>query len=228
MQPDDRSSSRIRAQRTPPSAEDRVSKRRALRKSASDLYRRAILDAAERVFARSSFASAKIADIAVEAGMAAGTLYNYFDSKEAIFQALCEELGEQLLARFEALHGETQDVTSRLQGMVGACLSHIEDHHSLFLIFHEVHTELGHRKAGSDEIRGRVMRQLERALRDGMAADVVRRDLQAPDLVALLTGAINGYVHAWFLAGGTKGLAARAATITDVFLNGAAARGGKR
>src|SRR5688572_19485730 len=100
MKTDTRSSrtpQRGRATRQP--AEERARKRARLRTSASDVYRAAILAAAERVFGKRSFSDAKISDVAREAGVASGTLYNYFDSKEAVFRALVEKLGEELLGR---------------------------------------------------------------------------------------------------------------------------------
>jgi AcrR family transcriptional regulator len=51
-----------------------------------------ILDAAAVVFAREGFANAKIADIAIEAGIGKGTVYEYFRSKEEMFLALCQRL----------------------------------------------------------------------------------------------------------------------------------------
>ena len=45
-----------------------------------------LLSAAQRVFSRQGFHAAKVADVAAEAGVSQGTVYHYFDSKEALFQ----------------------------------------------------------------------------------------------------------------------------------------------
>ncbi|MGB7413479.1 MAG: TetR/AcrR family transcriptional regulator [Thermosynechococcaceae cyanobacterium] len=62
----------------------------------------AILDAAIAVFSRQGYHAAKMADIAVEAGMGKGTLYEYFPTKEAlpkaIFNLFFAGLDTQLLA----------------------------------------------------------------------------------------------------------------------------------
>jgi AcrR family transcriptional regulator len=50
--------------------------------------RRAILDAAVRVFARQGFHTCRVADIADEAGVAYGLVYHYFSSKEEILDTL--------------------------------------------------------------------------------------------------------------------------------------------
>jgi AcrR family transcriptional regulator len=51
-----------------------------------------ILDAALTVFSARGFAAAKLDDVAKEAGVSKGTLYLYFESKEALFEAMALEL----------------------------------------------------------------------------------------------------------------------------------------
>lgn len=53
--------------------------------------RRDILDAAELVFTTRGFAAARMDDIAESAGVAKGTLYLYFSSKQELFVSLLEE-----------------------------------------------------------------------------------------------------------------------------------------
>jgi TetR/AcrR family transcriptional regulator of autoinduction and epiphytic fitness len=53
--------------------------------------RRQILEGARRVFLASGFDAASMSDLAQEAGVSKGTLYVYFDSKEALFRALVSE-----------------------------------------------------------------------------------------------------------------------------------------
>lgn len=49
-----------------------------------------ILDAATRIFARTGLARSKMSDVAAEAGVSQGTLYNYVESKEALFRLLLD------------------------------------------------------------------------------------------------------------------------------------------
>ena len=58
----------------------------------------AILQAAKKIILRDGYASAKIAQIAAEAGVAAGTVYLYFESKEAIADALAAEFFQRAAA----------------------------------------------------------------------------------------------------------------------------------
>ncbi len=56
--------------------------------------RNQILDAATKVFAEKGFHPATIEDIAKEAGIAVGTIYNYFDNKTALMLGIFDRLNE--------------------------------------------------------------------------------------------------------------------------------------
>ena len=49
------------------------------------------------MFERDGFLEARITDIAARAGVAAGSFYTYFTSKEEAFAAVIEELSEEML-----------------------------------------------------------------------------------------------------------------------------------
>ncbi|MEZ5997958.1 MAG: helix-turn-helix domain-containing protein [Hyphomonas sp.] len=53
--------------------------------------RRAILDAGRRVFARIGYEATTVRDIIRETDLASGTFYNYFKSKEEVFEAIAED-----------------------------------------------------------------------------------------------------------------------------------------
>lgn len=58
--------------------------------------RRRLLEAAEEVFGELGFRRASIAEIVRRAGVAQGTFYLYFDSKEEIFRALVRHMSHEL------------------------------------------------------------------------------------------------------------------------------------
>ena len=71
--------------------------------------RRIILDAAVRVFARQGFHTARVSDIADEAGVAYGLVYHYFDSKDEVLDTLFLERWNLLLDAIREVDGrETQ------------------------------------------------------------------------------------------------------------------------
>jgi AcrR family transcriptional regulator len=61
--------------------------------------RRTILDAAQEIFTEMGYGAASIRDIVRRTGLAAGTFYNYFPDKQAVFQAVLEEHTTELRRR---------------------------------------------------------------------------------------------------------------------------------
>ncbi len=61
-----------------------------------------IVQAAGRVFNEQGFGRTRVADIAVEAGVGKGTVYEYFASKDELFFAVFERLQQTVTERIEA------------------------------------------------------------------------------------------------------------------------------
>lgn len=74
----------------------RTRRRPAVSKEDKSQRRYEILSAAKKVFARNGFHTTTIGDIAREAGLAYGSVYQYFDSKEDLFRALMSVEGDAL------------------------------------------------------------------------------------------------------------------------------------
>jgi AcrR family transcriptional regulator len=80
--------------------------------------RQSLLDSAEAVFGETPYADAAITEITRRAGVAQGTFYVYFDSKQAILLELVDHLGTELRrALAEAVSGHADRVTAELAGL---------------------------------------------------------------------------------------------------------------
>lgn len=75
-----------------------------------------ILDAAINVFARLGFSHARMEDLAEEAGVSKGTLYLYFDSKDALIQAIMENLLVRELDHARSLAQGQGSAADKLRG----------------------------------------------------------------------------------------------------------------
>jgi AcrR family transcriptional regulator len=69
------------------------------RREREGLYRRLILDAAERLFALKGFDDARIEEIAAASGLSLGTLYSVFAGKPDVMRAVHEARNREILAR---------------------------------------------------------------------------------------------------------------------------------
>jgi AcrR family transcriptional regulator len=91
----------------------------ALRDKTAQLRRQHVLDAAIRAFDAKGFRGATIRDIAQAAGISDGTIYNIFDSKEAILIAIMEKmLGASAMPSKPALATGTPDPGAILRSMI--------------------------------------------------------------------------------------------------------------
>src|SRR6266542_5202653 len=77
--------------------------------------REAILRAATDVFAERGFFNAQVADIARAAGVAAGTVYLYFRSKDDLLVSIFERSMRDALAEGRAVVAEVTDPSERLR-----------------------------------------------------------------------------------------------------------------
>jgi AcrR family transcriptional regulator len=86
-----------------------------------------ILDAALACFSDKGFAACRMEDIAKRAGISKGTIYLYFQSKEAVFKALARRaIGERIAAiagQLDAYDGGTAELLRQVLTMVGSIAS---------------------------------------------------------------------------------------------------------
>jgi AcrR family transcriptional regulator len=99
--------------------------------------RKAILTAAERVIGEKGYNDASIGHITSEAGVAQGTFYIYFTTKEQVFSELVLEMGR--LVR-HTIAEATQDIDNRLEAEeagLRAFLEFVQAHPDLYRIVQE-------------------------------------------------------------------------------------------
>ena len=82
--------------------------------------RRRLLEAAEVVFAEQGYHEASIVKITERAGIGLGTFYLYFDSKQAIFEALVIDLNRRVRhSMSEAMAGASSRLEAERAGFAG-------------------------------------------------------------------------------------------------------------
>jgi AcrR family transcriptional regulator len=100
----------------------------SLRQKAKAMYRQAVLDAAEQIFATQGLRGARIQDIAKLAGMSVGTVYNHFAQKEDIVSALVGEREKELHAAFDAKPDDPADFVGALRARHERVMELIREH----------------------------------------------------------------------------------------------------
>jgi len=89
--------------------------------------RERILTAAERIFARSGFFAAKVSDVAKEAGVADGTIYLYFKSKDDLLISLFERRMQQVNDTLRAAVAGIKSPREQLHALIKTYLQLVHD-----------------------------------------------------------------------------------------------------
>lgn len=199
------------------------------RDEARELFRQAILDAAEQVFAARGFHHARIQDIAEQGRIAVGTVYNHFAQKEDVFAAL---LDARMAAMAEAMAPREDDPAgfeALLAARVGRLLALVEQHRGFYAIATHYGLFSPPLIDEARELVGGSMRRIERFRTTFRALIEQGIDTGAllpmdPRLLAgFLGGAIRSLVHVAVLEGKPH-VDALLPDILRLFLDGARAR----
>ncbi len=163
--------------------------------------REEILAAARRVFATRGFRGTTIADIADEAGIALGTIYLYYPSKEAVFAALNQRLAELIAGAGRAVPPEPSmeaTVRRRVHEVFATCSAN-RDLVRLAVINVDPGTELTRRMQAAAEVRNRpIAKEIAEAVERGTI-----RTCDPAITARLIEGIVSIAVYqAFVLAGG--------------------------
>ncbi len=160
--------------------------------------RRAILDAAIRVFARQGYHSTRVADIADEAGVAYGLVYHYFRSKEAVMTELFTERWSLLLDASDALYEQDIPPREKLAGIARFIIdSYRHDPELMKVIIVEV-TRAANSFGATHlpEIR-RAYDVVSRIVADGQREGIYREEIDPGFVGMWFYGAIEQLLSGW-------------------------------
>src|SRR5215211_6641409 len=97
--------------------------------------REAILRAAIKVFAGKGYFNSKVADIASEAGIADGTVYLYFKSKDEILHSVFDRAMEEFISEGRREIEKIEDPESRLRRIAELHLERLGADRDLAVVF---------------------------------------------------------------------------------------------
>ncbi len=185
-----------------------------------------ILKAAERVFATKGYHKATIQDVAKEAQYAVGTIYLYFNHKEALYLDLIERKIADLIYEVKREVNKTGDAKEKIRVLVHQQLTYFEENHDFFRIYFSERG--GVRWAIKDKVsksvRDKFVKYLDyitELLKDAQEKLLIRKDLEAKRLAYVLTSMLSATIIPWL-----KGMCHKEKItdmtdfILDIFLKG--------
>lgn len=117
--------------------------RTALRERYNRRQAQVVLDAA-RVFALHGYDQTSVPQLADELGLAAGSLYHYFGSKEQLLIAICDQLMDPLLDEARAITSGDDDPRQQLRAVVHLWVAHVIERRNHMLVFQQERHVIDH------------------------------------------------------------------------------------
>jgi TetR/AcrR family fatty acid metabolism transcriptional regulator len=180
-----------------------------------------IIEAAIRVFARNGYYNSRVSDIAREAGIASGTIYLYFRTKEEILVTLFREKMAAFVAHLRReIAGETDPVV-KIRRLVELHFTVLEQSPALAEV---VQVEL---RQGQKFFRGASAHEVSAyfeligsVLEEGVVAGRFHADLPVKVATKVLFGAMDQMATSWVLGKRGYRLVETAEAVATIFLKG--------
>ena len=122
-------------------------------------HREAILHNAARLFARKPFHEVLMEDVAVQTGIAKGTIYRYFPNKAELFVALSVRF-VGLMAHEVEQSIQSGDPVVNMRAMITRLVQLIDEHHDFFQVMQRRECEVWERNSSEFMQRRNVLRDL--------------------------------------------------------------------
>jgi AcrR family transcriptional regulator len=161
--------------RTPPQPARRLAGKRELTKVQN---RNLILEAARRVFAELGYGATTVRDIIRATPLASGTFYNYFKSKEEVFQAIQDESALRIRPRLHEERAKAATIEEFISGTFRTFFEYVASDQANFRALRRndtLHVRMDTPEiiAGFEELRQDIVTAIERGVFPSVDADFV-------------------------------------------------------
>ena len=188
--------------------------------------RERILAAAVKVFAEKGFYSARVSDVAKEAGVADGTIYLYFESKQELLRGLFTESMTRLVEDLRRALEGSQDPIERMRLLVESYVGFAETEPALAEVLTVELRESGKfMNEFAAPLFGEFLRVIVELVEDGQAQGVFRTNLTPRIVARAMFGALDELALAWVMSTSKWNLKTSGHEVLDLFLSGILAPG---
>jgi TetR/AcrR family fatty acid metabolism transcriptional regulator len=180
-----------------------------------------IVEAAIRVFARNGYYNSRVSDIAGEAGIASGTIYLYFKTKDEILVTLFRDRMAAFVAHLRREIAAEADPVAKIRRLVGVHFAVLEQNPALAEVV-QVELRQGHkffRGASAHEVSA-YFELIGSILEEGVAAGRFHADLPVKVATKMLFGAMDQMATSWVLGKRGYRLVDAADAVATIFLKG--------
>ena len=183
--------------------------------------RDALLRAAIQTFAARGYFNAQVADVARAAGLAAGTVYLYFRSKDDLLVSIFERTMTEAIAEGRRGIEALPDAAARLRGIARLHLDRLGRDRALAIVFQ---IELRQSTKFMERFSATQLREYLGIIRDiiaeGQASGAFRKDINPTFAAKLFFGMLDEMATNWILSKRKYSLVSEADPIADLFVRG--------
>ncbi len=191
-----------------------------VRQPSSD-KRELILNAATKVFAQNGFFNSQVADVARVAGVAAGTVYLYFRSKDDLLVSIFERSMHTVLAEVRRATDGLTDPSARLRRIAHLHLERLGRDKNLAVVFQvELRQSVKFMERFSETFLQDYFKVIRQAIADGQHSGAFRKDISATTATKIFFGALDEMATNWVLSRRKYDLSAEADAVVNLFLHG--------
>ncbi|WP_213524808.1 TetR/AcrR family transcriptional regulator [Paenibacillus sp. J31TS4] len=178
-----------------------------------------ILDAAVKVFAETGYHGSQVSKIAREAGVADGTIYLYFKSKEDILISLFRERLGELVGKFKESAEDSKTAPEALRRICTIHYTELESNPELAYVtqIELRQSSLELRKAIGQTVKPYIQ-LIEAVLLQGMEEGAFRADLDPKLTRLLIFGGMDETVTSWLISGRKYSLTSQVDKTVEFFL----------
>lgn len=174
-----------------------------------------------RVFAAKGFFNSKVADIAREAGIADGTVYLYFKSKDEILHSIFERAMSDFIEDGRRELEPIEDPVEKLKTIARLHLERLSADRDLAVVFQvELRGSTKFMQEFSAAGFAEYLDIIKAAIEDGQNAGVFRKDMKPVVCAKILYGALDEMVTNWILSANKYPLPPMASEVLKIFLGG--------
>jgi TetR/AcrR family fatty acid metabolism transcriptional regulator len=167
--------------------------------------RERILASALKVFAQKGFFGAKVSDVAEAAGVAVGTIYLYFKSKDDLLISVFEQQMESIHAELGSAMAGGKDATDKLRRFVRAYIQLVQSNrHGTEVITIELRQSAKFMKEYQNPRFAEFLKLLASIIDEGQKTGKLRGDIPAPVAARALFGALDELALWWVSGKGEK------------------------
>jgi TetR/AcrR family fatty acid metabolism transcriptional regulator len=183
--------------------------------------REAILRAAIKVFAGKGYFNSKVADIAKEAGIADGTVYLYFKSKDEILHSVFDRAMEEFITEGKREIADIESPEERLRRIARLHLEKLGADRDMAIVFQiELRGSTKFMEEFSAAGFADYLDIITETFKDGQKSGVFRKGLKPIVCAKILYGALDEMVTNWILSKKSYPLAPMADVVLEVFFGG--------